>query len=109
MLLTLLAEGSYVARSDLTVAGFLQEGHETMQAQLRESTWYSYGIVVDRLIRQVGGVQLQALTPMQLETASAGSTSRTGSRSFAHERPVRCSRSTTSRQTVTRCSGWPTA
>ncbi len=54
-LLTSLAEGSYVARSDLTVAEFLREWHETMQAQLRESTWYSYRIVVDRLIRQVGG------------------------------------------------------
>lgn len=67
--LTSVAEGSYVARSDLTVADFLREWHDTMQAQLRESTWYSYRVVVDRLIRQVGGVQLQALSPMQLEAA----------------------------------------
>jgi integrase len=70
-LLTSVAEGSYVARSDLTVADFLREWHETMQAQLRESTWCSYRVVVDRLIRQVGGVRLQELTPMQLEAAYA--------------------------------------
>ena len=69
--LTSVAEGAYVARSDLTVGEFLRDWHVTMQTQLRESTWYSYRIVVDRLIRQIGGVQLQALTPLQLETSYA--------------------------------------
>jgi integrase len=69
--LTSVVEGSYVGRTDVTVGEFLRDWHVTMQNQVRESTWYSYRIVVDRLVRQIGGIKLQALTPLQLETAYA--------------------------------------
>ena len=70
-LLTSVAEGAYVANSAARLGDYLAEWLETMRAQLRESTWYSYKVVVDRLVRQLGGVPLQSLTPMQLESAYA--------------------------------------
>lgn len=38
-----------------------------MKPRVRETTWVSYRMAVDRITRQIGAVQLQSLTPLQVE------------------------------------------
>jgi integrase len=59
--------GTFVARSTVTVGVYLADSLVTVKPRLREATWYSYSVAVNRMIRQIGAVQLQALAPLQLE------------------------------------------
>jgi hypothetical protein len=55
--------GTAVSRSRITVSQFLTDWLETIKPRVRESTWVSYRMVVERITRQIGAVQLQSLTP----------------------------------------------
>lgn len=59
--------GTAVARSRITVSQFLTDWLETIKPRVRETTWVSYRIAVERITRQIGAAQLQSLTPLQVE------------------------------------------
>lgn len=59
--------GTAVSRSRVTVSQFLTDWLETIKPRVRETTWVSYRMVVERITRQIGAVQLQSLTPLQVE------------------------------------------
>ncbi len=59
--------GTAVSRSRITVSQFLTDWLETIKPRVRETTWVSYRMVVERITRQIGAVQLQSLTPLQVE------------------------------------------
>ncbi len=63
--------GTAVARNRVTLAAFLTEWLETIRPRVRETTWVSYEMAANRIIRQVGAVTLQALTPLQVESLYA--------------------------------------
>jgi integrase len=63
--------GTAVARNRTNVSGFLIEWLETMRPRIRETTWVSYEMAVNRITRQIGAVPLQALTPLQVESLYA--------------------------------------
>ncbi len=63
--------GSYVARSSMTVSGFLDEWLVTVKPRLRETTWYSYSVAVKRMAKEIGAVKLQAITPLEIEKVYA--------------------------------------
>ena len=50
--------GTAVSRSRLTVSQFLTDWLETIEPRVRETTWVSYRMVVERITRQIGAVQL---------------------------------------------------
>ena len=66
-LLAVVEQGTYVARSVLTVGEFLDEWLVTLKPRLRETTWYGSSVAVRRLAAQIGAVKLQALTPLEIE------------------------------------------
>ena len=70
-LLTSVDQGSYVSRSNVTLAEFLKDWLGTIKPRLRETTWYSYGIAVERISREIGAVRLQTVTPLQIEKVYA--------------------------------------
>ena len=63
--------GTYVSSTGVTVGEFLEQWIENMRTQVRRSTWQGYNVTVKRLVKQLGAVKLQALTPMQVESAYA--------------------------------------
>ena len=63
--------GTAVARSRVTVSAFLTSWLDTIRPRVRETTWVSYEIAVQRITRQIGAVQLQTLTPLQVESLYA--------------------------------------
>src|SRR5580658_3144168 len=67
--ITSVENGTYVNRSTKTLGDFLDEWLENARPRLRETTWYSYETTVKRLKRLLGGVRLQSLTPLQIESA----------------------------------------
>ena len=56
-----------VSRSRITLSQFLNDWLETVKPRVRETTWVSYRMAVERITRQIGAVQLQSLTPLQVE------------------------------------------
>jgi len=60
--------GTYVSTTGVTVGEYLAEWIENMRTQVRASTWHGYNNGVKRLTKQIGGVKLQALTPLQVES-----------------------------------------
>ncbi len=59
--------GTAVSRSRITLSQFLTDWLETIKPRVRETTWVSYRIAVERITRQIGAVQLQSLTTLQVE------------------------------------------
>jgi integrase len=59
--------GTAVSRSRITVSQFLTDWLESIKPRVRETTWVSYRMAVERITRQIGAVQLQSLTPLQVE------------------------------------------
>jgi integrase len=49
------------------VSQFLTDWLESIKPRVRETTWVSYRMAVERITRQIGAVQLQSLTPLQVE------------------------------------------
>jgi len=84
--------GTAVARNRTTVSGFLTEWLETMRPRIRETTWVSYEMAVNRITRQIGTVPLQALTPLQVESlyATLLATGGAGGRSLAPKTVRNC-------------------
>jgi integrase len=70
-LATAAEAGTSVSRSRITVSQFLTDWLETIKPRIRETTWVSYRMAVERIARQVGAVQLQSLTPLQVESLYA--------------------------------------
>jgi hypothetical protein len=68
-----------VARSRITVSQFLTDWLETIKPRVRETTWVSYRIAVERITRHIGAAQLQSLTPLQVEGLYATLLERGGS------------------------------
>jgi integrase len=66
-----VADGRYVTHSPTTLSDFLVEWLETTRPRLRETTWFSYKVAVDRVVRELGAVKLQALKPLQIEACYA--------------------------------------
>jgi integrase len=81
--LTALERGSFVPRSNETVAEFLYEWLEAIRATIRATTFASYRVNVEaRIIPALGHVKLQALGPAALnrfyaELADAGLSAKT--------------------------------
>jgi integrase len=69
-----------VSRSRITVSQFLTDWLESIKPRVRETTWVSYRMAVERITRQIGAVQLQSLTPLQVEGLYATLLERSGSR-----------------------------
>lgn len=65
--LTAVAQGTHVARSPVTVSEYLKDWLTTVKPRLRETTWYSYSLAVDRMVAVVGAARLQDLAPLQIE------------------------------------------
>lgn len=59
--------GETVSRSTATLGDFLDEWLLGQTSRLKETTWESYRVVVDRINSRIGKVKLQALTPLELE------------------------------------------
>jgi integrase len=64
-------EGRVVERSKRTVAEYLREWLAALRPRVRPTTLASYAIAIDRIVREIGQVPLQALTPMHVETLYA--------------------------------------
>lgn len=59
--------GTAVALTSITLGQYLGEWLVTAKPQLRETTWASYAIAVQRVSWGLGGRKLQALTPIEVE------------------------------------------
>ena len=59
--------GTTVAASADDVGSFLDEWLEGQRSRLKETTWESYRVVVVRVKTHIGRVNLQAVTPLELE------------------------------------------
>lgn len=60
-------QGSVVAKSTMNVGAFLDEWLVSQQGRLKASTHHSYVITSKRIRSGLGHVQVQSLTPMQIE------------------------------------------
>jgi integrase len=56
-----------VAKSTMRLGEYLEEWLAGQRSRLRETTFNSYEIAVRRISKRIGRVQLQALTPLQIE------------------------------------------
>ncbi len=56
-----------VAKSTISVGGYLEGWLAGQRSRLRETTFHSYEIAAQRVVQRIGRVQLQALTPLQVE------------------------------------------
>lgn len=61
-------QGSVVAKSSMKVGAFLDEWLVSQQGRLKASTHHSYVITSKRIRSGLGHVQVQSLTPMQIES-----------------------------------------
>ena len=73
-----VAQGMGVNRSSLDLGAFLDDWLETQRQQLKETTWASYRVAVERIKPALGRRKLKALAPLDIETfysdlAEAGS------------------------------------
>ncbi len=66
-LLNEVRAGTVVASSSVTFADYLTEWLTTIRPQLRETTWASYGVAVQRICWGLGARKLQALTAVEVE------------------------------------------
>ena len=66
-LLTSAANNTVVARSSMRLGEYLESWLGSQPARIRETTLRSYEIAVQRIVRRLGPVLLQALTPLQIE------------------------------------------
>jgi integrase len=71
-------EGRVVERSKRTVAEYLGEWLVALRPRVRPTTLASYEVAVGRVVREIGQVPLQALTPLQVETLYADLSARGG-------------------------------
>ena len=62
-----LRAGTAVAPTSVTLDGYLTEWLQTVKPQLRETTWASYVVAVDRITWGLGSRKLQALTAIEVE------------------------------------------
>lgn len=62
-----IRSGTVVAPSSLTLEEYLTEWLTTVRPQLRETTWASYGVAVQRICWGLGARKLQALTAVEVE------------------------------------------
>ena len=62
-----LRAGTSVAPTSVTLDGYLTEWLQTVKPQLRETTWASYVVAVDRITWGLGSRKLQALTAIEVE------------------------------------------
>lgn len=65
--LSSIRSGALVTPSTAELGDFLDEWLVGQTSRLKETTWESYRIVVDRVKARIGKVKLQALTPLELE------------------------------------------
>jgi integrase len=61
-------QGSVVSKSSMKVDAFLDEWLASQQGRLKASTHHSYVVTSKRIRSGLGHVQVQALTPLQIET-----------------------------------------
>ncbi len=59
--------GTMVAKSSMKVAAFLDQWLASQRGRLKESTLHSYEITSNRIRSGLGHIQLQSLTPLQIE------------------------------------------
>lgn len=62
-----LRAGTAVAPASVTLDDYLTEWLQTVKPQLRETTWASYVVAVDRITWGLGSRKLQALTAIEVE------------------------------------------
>lgn len=62
-----VVQGAVVAKSSMKVGDFIDQWLETQRGRLRPSTLYSYSVTAKRIRSGLGHVQVQALTPLQIE------------------------------------------
>ena len=62
-----IRSGTVVAPSSVTLEEYLTEWLTTVRPQLRETTWASYGVAVQRICWGLGVRKLQALTAVEVE------------------------------------------
>lgn len=62
-----IRSGNSIVPTTASLAVFLDEWLQSQSSRLKETTWESYRIVVQRITRRIGNVKLQALTPLELE------------------------------------------
>jgi integrase len=62
-----IRSGTVVAPSSVTLGEYLTEWLTTVRPQLRETTWASYGVAVQRICWGLGARKLQALTAVEVE------------------------------------------
>ena len=62
-----IRSGTVVAPSSVTLEEYLTEWLTTVRPQLRETTWASYGVAVQRICWGLGAGKLQALTAVEVE------------------------------------------
>jgi integrase len=65
--LSSIRTGASISPSSAELGEFLDEWLQGQRARLKETTWESYRIVVERIKAKMGKVKLQALTPLDLE------------------------------------------
>ena len=62
-----IRSGTVVAPSSVTLEEYLTEWLTTVRPQLRETTWASYGVAVQRICWGLGARKLQVLTAVEVE------------------------------------------
>jgi integrase len=62
-----LRDGAVPRRTQMTVGEFLDQWLEGERVNLRQSTWYSYEVVVQRIKPHLGRTKLQGLTPAMVQ------------------------------------------
>ncbi len=65
--ITTIRSGGALSPSAAVLGDFLDGWLEGQTSQLKETTWESYRIVVDRVNARIGKVKIQSLTPLELE------------------------------------------
>jgi integrase len=63
-----VAQGMGVNRSSLDLDAFLDDWLEAQRQQLKETTWASYRVAVERIKPALGRRKLKALAPLDIET-----------------------------------------
>jgi integrase len=62
-----IESGTATNRSSADLTGFLDDWLEGQRRQLKETTWSSYRVAVDRIKPALGRRKLRALTPLDIE------------------------------------------
>ena len=65
--LTTIRSGGALSPSATTLGEFLSGWLDGQASQLKETTWESYRVVVDRVNARIGKVKIQSLTPLEIE------------------------------------------